>query len=232
MADAPQGSNNAGNVIGWVEKLSNIIKKFGVQNIIITIVMLFVVIVVGQVAFNPEGIMKRIEEAQKEQHEELIAKRLSINSSMRETLIDLKAMTNADRVFVFESHNGGENLNGLPFIYADLTYAEPKKTASWLIDEYKNVRIARYALSNKLYDETYVFLSLNDIKELDLELYYRLEKEDVKYLVLMMMYSNKTPIGILGITYTTNNNNIPSQTDIKKAMVLTSQEVVKMIAND
>ena len=71
MAETPQGSNNAGNVITWIEKLSSIIKKIGLQNILITIVMLFVVIVVGQVAFNPEGIVKRIETVQKERHEEL-----------------------------------------------------------------------------------------------------------------------------------------------------------------
>lgn len=231
MAEIPEGSNNAGNVIGWLEKLSSIIKKIGVQNIIITFVMLFVVIVVGQVAFNPGGIVKRIEEIQKQQHEELVAKRLSINNSMRETLIDLKAMTNADRVFVFETHNGGENLNGLPFIYADLTYAEPKKTTSWLIDEYKNVRIARYGISNKLYNETFLCLSLEQIKEFDMELYYRLEKEGVQQIALMVMYGHKNPIGAVGISYT-DSKNIPSESDIKKVLTQQSHCIAQMLASD
>lgn len=231
MAEIPEGSNNAGNVIGWLEKLSSIIKKIGVQNIIITFVMLFVVIVVGQVAFNPGGIVKKIEEIQKEQHEELIAKRLSINNSMRETLIDLKAMTNADRVFVFETHNGGENLNGLPFIYADLTYAEPKKTTSWLIDEYKNVRIARYGISHKLYNETFLYLSLEQIKELDMELYYRLEKEGVQQIALMVMYGHKNPIGTIGISYT-DSKNIPSESEIKKALTQQSHCISQMLTSD
>lgn len=231
MAEIPEGSNNAGNVIGWLEKLSSIIKKIGVQNIIITIVMLFVVIVVGQVAFNPGGIVKKIEEVQKAQHEQLIAKRLNINNSMRETLIDLKSMTNADRVFVFETHNGGENLNGLPFIYADLTYAEPKKTSSWLIDEYKNVRIARYGISNKLFNDTFICLTLEEIKEIDMELYYRLEKEGVKEIALMTMYGHKNPIGAIGISYT-GTNNIPTKEEIKKILSQESNYIAQMLTSE
>ena len=231
MAETPQGSNNAGNVIGWVEKLSSIIKKIGVQNIIITFVMLFVVIVVGQVAFNPGGIVKRIEEIQKQQHEELVAKRLSINNSMRETLIDLKSMTNADRVFVFETHNGGENLNGLPFLYADLTYAEPKKTVSWLIDEYKNVRIARYGISTKLYNETFLCLSLEEIKDYDMELYYRLEKEGVKYIALMVMYGHKNPVGVIGVSYL-DTKNVPTIEVLKKSLTQESHSISQMLASD
>lgn len=231
MAETPQGSNNAGNVITWIEKLSSIIKKIGLQNILITIVMLFVVIVVGQVAFNPEGIVKRIETVQKERHEELIAKRLSIDNEMRENLLDLKASINADRMFIFETHNGGENLNGLPFIYVDLTYSEPKKSTAWLVDEYRNVRLARYPLASKLYEETYFFLSLDEIKNIDPELYYRLDKENVKNLSMIIMYADKTPVGVIGAVFT-RNENLPSKQELKKYMLQYSNTISKLLTNN
>lgn len=231
MAENIQGSNNVANVITWLEKLTMIIKKIGVQNIFITILMLFVLIVVGQIAFNPGAVLQKVEKIQQEKHDESIAKRLSIDHEMRNTLIDLKSETNADRVFIFEAHNGGENLNGLPFIYADLTYAEPKKSSSWLIDEYKNVRLMRYPLAGKLYDETFIFLKLEELKDIDPELYYRLEKESVTHLALMIMYGKKNPIGMIGVTYISDKN-IPTKNEMHKQLSQHAQIISKMLINN
>lgn len=229
MAETPQGSNNAGNVIGWLEKILSLVKKAGIQNIILSILLLFIVIVVGQVAFNPAGFIKRIETVQHEQHQRAIEKRIDATSKIRETMLDFKGESKADRVFVLEAHNGGQNLNNLPFLYVDLTYAEPRASASWLLDEYINVRLSRYPCALKLYDETYIMLPVEDIKPFDPELYYRLQKDGVQYLCMMMLYSGKEPIGAIGGSYSSITN-VPDPQTIKKALTKYSTTISGLLS--
>ena len=134
MSETPAGSNNAGNVIGWLEKISGIMRKFGLRDIFLSIMVLFLVIVVGHIAFNPESFLEKIEQIQERQHTELIKRRIEVTPKIRSSLISLRHDTGADRAFILEAHNGGTNLTNLPFLYADLSYAEPQAEAGWSRD--------------------------------------------------------------------------------------------------
>lgn len=217
----PQGSNNAGNVLGWLEKLSGLIQKSGLHNLFLTIMMLFLVIIVGYCAFNPGSMIKKIEEVQSKQHTEAVMKRLKSEPRIRENLVNLKMETGADRVFILETHNGGSNLAGLPFLYVDLTYAEPQRLLTWMESEYRNVRLSRYPWATKMYQDTFWYGPIDDIMAIDPELYYRLQKEDVKYMGMMIMYGVYNPSGAIGIVYTseTKDENIPSVFDIERIML-------------
>lgn len=230
MAETPQGSNNAGNVIGWIDKLFSLIKRSGIQNIFLTLMMLFVVIVVGQIAYNPSSFIKRIETVQHEQHQKAIEKRIDATPKIRECMLDLKNEINANRVFVMEAHNGGQNLTNLPFLYVDLTYAEPKTSAAWLMDEYINVRLSRYPSASKLFDETYMMLTIDELNKIDPEMYYRLNRDSVKYLCMMMLYSNQDPVGAIGATFT-DPKQVPSQQAIKKALLKYGNPIASLLSN-
>lgn len=59
---------------------------------------------------------------EKEQHDKLLEVRKSIDKSINTALERVLMRTNADRAFVFEFHNGGSNLGGLPFLKMSNTY--------------------------------------------------------------------------------------------------------------
>ena len=46
-------------------------------------------------------------------------------------------------------------------------------------------------------------------ENVDKELYYRLQKEDVTYLAILVLYGEYNIIGAIGITYNTINGNEP-----------------------
>ena len=58
--ETQKNPNNTGVVLGWIEKIGELLKKYGLQNIFLSIMVLFLTIVVVHVAFNPESLMKRI----------------------------------------------------------------------------------------------------------------------------------------------------------------------------
>lgn len=55
-------------------------------------------------------------------HNELIDKRLDVNNKIKNAIESFRQRVDADRVYIFEYHNGESNLNGLPFAKASVTY--------------------------------------------------------------------------------------------------------------
>ena len=133
----PEGSNNAGNVVSWVEKLGGFINRQGLKNTFLTVMVLFLCIVVGYYAFNPTAIIDRVNVKQEIAHNEAVAKRKNADQIIRSAIVDMRNNLGAHRAFVFETHNGGNNMAGLPFLYVDMTYDEPVAGMKKLQDEYK-----------------------------------------------------------------------------------------------
>ena len=206
------------NTITWFEKISAFIKKTGLKDIILTSMVLFIFIIVGYVAVNPSGAIERVEKVMEEKHTESVMRRLNNEPKIRENLIELKNELNADRVYVLETHNGGTNLAGLPFLYVDLTYAEPRTSLSWLENEYKNVRLSRYPWASALYENNFWGAPVEDLESLDPELYHRLKSEDVEYMAAIMMYGTYNPSGVIGVVYT-DKSKAPTRKEINKIMI-------------
>lgn len=224
-------NNNVGNTLSWIERLSNLIKKAGLQNIILSAMVLFIVFAVGQFVFNPESIIKRYEEINSKRHTESVIKRLENEPEIRRNLISLKEELDADRVYVLETHNGGTNLAGLPFLYVDLTYAEPKSSLTWLESEYKNVRLSRYPWATELYQNSFYSEPIEYLKDLDPELYFRLNSEDVTYMAAIMMYGTNNPSGVIGVVYTSDDN-MPSKDEIRKGLIKYSSKLSPLFNNE
>lgn len=219
------------NTLSWVERTFGFVKKIGFQNILITLMMVFLVSVVGQAVFNPEGLVKRVEQIINEQHTESVIKRLNSEPEIRQNLVSLKNELNADRVYVLETHNGGSNLAGLPFLYVDLTYAEPKSAYEWMENEYRNVRLSRYPWASELYKENFYAEPIEYLENLDPELYYRLKNENVEYMASIMMYGTYNPSGVLGVVYTTKEN-VPDRKYIERTLIKYSSALSVLFNNE
>lgn len=214
----PMGSNNAEHVIGWIEKLSNLLKKMGLQNILMTIMVLFLVIVVGQAAFNPTGFINKIEEIQNKQHAESVLKRLENDPAINSNLYNLATDLHADKALIFETHNGGSNLSNLPFLYIDLTYGCPKSEMAIMEPEYKNTRLSRYPWANYMYTNMFWVGNIDDMLNIDPELYYRLSKDGIIYMGAILMYGNDSlPCGMIVVSFKSEEN-IPPRNVLMNAL--------------
>lgn len=200
----PVGSNNSGNVIGWLEKLLKLKKDYGLGNILTAVMLLFVTIVMGVVAFKPDVIINEVQKIQNQQHQMAVDKRIKADPQIREAMLDLRVELNADRVFVLEAHNGGSNLTNLPFLYVDMTYESVRNGEPLLEDEYKNVRLQRYGFSTFLFSNNYWYGSVTDLMEIDPIFSYRIQGDGVTYFGMLSIYGQYSLIGAIGIEYTTS----------------------------
>ena len=171
-----------------------------------------------------------MQEIQEKEHAAAIQKRMDASPKIREIMCDMQREIGCDRVYILEAHNGGDNLTKLPFVYIDLTYAEPNKQNYWLEDEYKNVRLSRYPWASKVYEDQYWAGTLADMEKVDYELFCRLQKEEVGYMAAIMMYGENNPIGVLGIVYKDGQTVDPKL--VKSALVKYSSRLTNLLKNE
>lgn len=220
------GANNAGNTIGWLEKVLAMEQRYGLRAIFNSFLIIFVAIVVGWIAFNPTSIIDKIQKAQTAQHKESIELRKQADPIIKNCLANLRNELHADRAFLFETHNGGSNLDGLPFLYVDMTYDEPATGKQRVQDEYKNLSQTRYDFMDYVYRNTFWMGSIEALMEHDMELYYRLQKVGITHMAVLVIYGSDLPSGAIGVVF---SGNIPEQTAVRQAMHRAGSKIASLI---
>lgn len=221
---------NVDRVLGVMERFKAFIDKHGLKGTFTTLLTVFIAASVGYAIFNPNVIFEKVQQIQTEQHNEAVKARLNADPKIRSYLADMRHELNADRVYILETHNGGTNLTNLPFLYVDLTYAEPKNSVTWLEKEYTNLRLSRYPWAAYVYEHGFWFGPVSDTEEIDPELQHRLQKEDVVYMGMMMLYGEDSmPSGTLGVVYETEN--MPTEVEVMRIMQKYSNIISNLLEN-
>lgn len=218
-------------VITLMERVRGFIDKYGLKGTFTTLLTVFIAACVGYYAFNPGVILEQAQQIQIERHNEAVKARLNADPKIRSYLLEMKDELDADRAYILETHNGGTNLTNLPFLYVDLTYAEPRSNLSWLEMEYNNLRLSRYPWANYIFNHGFWFGSISDIEEIDSELNQRLSKEGVSYMGMVMMYGEDSmPSGTLGVVYE-NDGDRPNDVEVLKIMQKYSNIISNLLEN-
>lgn len=218
-------------VITLMERVRGFIDKYGLKGTFTTLLTVFIAACVGYYAFNPGVILEQAQQIQIERHNEAVKARLNADPKIRSYLLEMKDELGADRTYILETHNGGTNLTNLPFLYVDLTYAEPRSNFSWLEREYTNLRLSRYPWANYIFNHGFWFGSISDIEEIDSELNQRLSKEGVSYMGMVMMYGEDSmPSGTLGVVYE-NDGDRPNDVEVLKIMQKYSNIISSLLEN-
>lgn len=202
-----ESTEQVNSVISLMDRMSEFIKKHGLKGTFTTLMTLFITASVAFIMFNPEKVYEEFQQYNEKKHEEGIKQRLEADPQIRALLTQFRAELGAERAYILEAHNGGTNLTNLPFLYADLTYLDPKGIYEYIETEYKNFRLSRYPWASYVMDKGYWFGPIEDCKDSDPELYYRLQKENVTYMGMYVMYGkNGLPSACLGVIFSEGEN--------------------------
>lgn len=113
----------------------------------------------------------------------------------------------ADRVSVFEYHNGGKTMCGVDFKKCSNTYEATELGIESKYKEYQNIPISINFLWNKLLldKKPILIMNVDELKEHDTTIYTTLKSDSVKsyYSKLLLDYDNK-PIGFINIVFYKN----------------------------
>lgn len=193
-------------VVGLMERIHRFISKNGLKGTFTSLLTLFIAAVLGFFILNPGAFFEKFEEFTQEKHETAIKQRLQADPKIRLLLADFRAETGGDRAYILEAHNGGGNLSNLPFLYADLTYIEPSGIYNYVELEYKNFSLSRSPWASHVMEHGSWFGSIEDCRESDPEIYYRLQKEGVGHMGMYVMYGKSgLPSACLGVVFNDDN---------------------------
>lgn len=106
---------------------------------------------------------------------------------------------NADRVFLFELHNGKKSASGLPFIYADMTYEEVniERCLEYVGTEFQNIPLTLYKYPHYIYHKRYEYATLSEISEVDMAFARHIETIGGKYLATIYITVHSKPLAFL-----------------------------------
>ena len=170
------------------------------------VVKLAILAAIALTIINYKGIIKEVHEifvtVERDEHQRLMDHRLSIDEEMNNILKELCVETGADAAFIFEFHNGSNNLSGMPFFYMDMTYEHIHADNKPLygVSAWKNIPIAGYPFIMKHYTEGYYIGHVEDIDMEDKALKYKLLSQGTEKIGVMLMHGRKQPIGVIGIS--------------------------------
>ena len=125
---------------------------------------------------------------------------------------------NADRVFLFELHNGKKSAGGLPFVYADMSYEEVniEKCLEYVGTEFQNIPLTLYKYPNYMFHKRYEYATLEDISKIDIPFAKHIEYIGGKYLATIYITIHGKPIGFLCASF--HSEPILTEDKIKEKM--------------
>lgn len=137
-------------------------------------------------------------------HNELIDKRLEINSKIKNAIEAFRQKVDADRVYIFEYHNGESNLNGLPFAKVSATYEILKPGVSSYKSRLQGIPSGLILEFNQnlLTNKQISVPNISDYKDIDPVGNSVLIRPDAKsFYVALINNINGYPIGFIGMDY-------------------------------
>lgn len=122
----------------------------------------------------------------------------------------------ADRVFIFELHNGKKNISGLPFRYADMSYefANIEKGVDRCYRKYQDVPLNMYTYPNYMYKHKFFIGTSDDIEKIDYEFAKQLKEDGGEYVAMVFINGIEEPLGFLGVSFH-KSKNLPSDSVIE-----------------
>lgn len=195
--------------IAWLESFLNFIDKFGLKKILQGC-LLIAMFLAADFAFNAihnekmiEAIASRVEKKKNVLESEDMNIRKEVGPKISKQLLKLLYSVGADRVIVFENHNGKENATALPFVYFDMTYEEieENKIHNYISESFVNLNISYFKIPYHLVQKTYFIGNVDDMREVDNRFANRMEEVGCKYIGLIIIKSKGVNVGMLGVMY-------------------------------
>lgn len=182
--------------VDWSKKYSFIDMFKGLFALVVSAAVLFIFL-------NPSYFLERYEQFKEKQHTENIDKRLEISPKINFILEKLLVSTKCDRSFVLEFHNGTDNLSGLPFLYADMTYEEiANDNIEYIADLYNNVPLSKFPITQKLFENGYWYGGLDELSKIDKRLSSRIKINNGEWTALILLKGSEHYLGIIGVSFT------------------------------
>lgn len=210
--------------LNWIDRTLQIVDKYKFKTIFKAIGVIFLIAAVVGFISNPTWIFEKIQELEKREHSERMEITLKNTQIINGEIENLRYRIEADRVILLQFHNSKESLSGLPFIYLTATAEAIDYDVKPVADGYEAVKTSLYPFMTYISKEEYFCGDIEDLREIDKALAYRMLGNDVKH-VAFQYIEGEYPLGILVCTFTEKPNEEHSCLDVEHQVRKTATKI-------
>lgn len=210
-------------IIKLVEKVTGFLDKFGVIKLFKTVFAIIILYWLVLLAFNPNKIFEAYDAYQEKIHKQKVLNTLEKQYQIKNNVLELRYRTDAMRTIVLSLHNGTESLSGTyQFLKLSALFEECGDYYS-VMEEYQNIHLTQFPIFSFLYDKEVFCGSIEELKDIDSKLYYRLVANEVGYIHIQSLVGDSGEVvGFLVLTWEIvpeNHNKIHNEI-YKKAIAI------------
>ena len=225
--DAVIKTTNA--TIGWVEVIHRFIKKNGFKKLVMDLIAVCVVVFIGLWIFQPGIFSNRLDQYREQKHSERMVERMNNTPLIQAELDKFRIKTDASWVSIWELHNSTNNLDGMPFLFASLTYESMNPALTPIAEQFDNVRISLYPLASYLREKEMWFGDVEELKDIDNTAYYRAKALGIKYLGFRFMEIDGSPNAMMSFAYV-EGTDVLSESSLVQEWVMASYKINSLIS--
>lgn len=209
---------------GWVEMINRFLKKNGFKKLVMDLLAVAVVVFFALWLFQPGIFSNRLDRYREERHNEKMVERMNNTPLIQAELDKFKIKTDASWVSIWELHNSTNNLDGMPFLFASLTYESMNPALTPIAEQFDNVRLSLYPLASFLRENEMWYGEVEALKEVDNTAYYRAKALGIKYLGFRLMQIEGSPNAVMSFAYV-EGADLPSESLLVQDWIMTSYKV-------
>lgn len=224
--DAVIKTTNA--TIGWVEAIHRFIKRNGFKKLVVDLIAVSVVVFIGLWIFQPGIFSNRLDKYREQKHSERMVERMNNTPLIQAELDKFRIKTNASWTSIWELHNSTNNLDGMPFLFASLTYESMNQALTPIAEQFDNVRLSLYPLASYLRENEMWYGDVEKLKEVDNTAYYRAKALGIKYLGFRLMEIDGAPNAVMSFAYV-EGSEIPNESTLVQDWVMTSYKINSLL---
>lgn len=225
--DAVIKTTNA--TIGWIGMIHKFITDYGLKKLVMDLLGVCVVVFVALWIFQPGIFSNRLDKYREARHAEKMVERMNNTPLIQAELDKFRLRTDASWVSIWELHNSTNNLDGMPFLFASLTYESMNPALTPIAEQFDNVRLSLYPLGSYLREKEMWFGDVEGLKDIDNSAYYRAKALGIKYLGFKLMEIENSPNAVMSFAFV-EGARLPDENAMVQDWVMSSYKVNSLLS--
>ena len=129
--------------------------------------------------------------------------RTDVTPIIQESIDRILYSLNADRVFIFECHNGVTNPSGLPFEFANMNYevANRERGVDRVYKKYTDVPLTMYTFPNYMRKNKFFIGTTDELSTIDYEFAKHMKEDGGVFTSFIYLSHGDGPLGFLGVSF-------------------------------
>ena len=216
------------SVFSFLERAIGLTTKHSIKRIFEAMLVVVLVVFLGIFTFKPDIVFRAYDDYKTREHVSAMQERIDNTPLIQDELESFRTSIGASRAWVFELHNSTNSLDGMPFLFASMTYETVSPSLSTAAFEFDNIRLSLYKIVTYLRNNEYWFGDVEDLADIDRIAYQQFKIFNLSYGGLRMMKVEGTPNAILCFAYNEGSER-PSDEKIMERWLLASYKINSLL---